>query len=63
MLPIGPKCIIHQLVLLRLGFLNTHHIGVLFGQLFEEALALRGPNTIGITHNNSKHATQSCLMS
>ena len=28
----------------------------------EETLALCGTNTVGITRNNSKHATQSCLM-
>ena len=31
-------------------------------QPLEETFALCGSNTVGITRNNSKHATQSCLM-
>jgi hypothetical protein len=51
----GSKCIVNQLMLLRLGFLNTNDVSVLLCKPFKETLSLRGPNPIGIAGNHSKH--------
>jgi hypothetical protein len=43
-------------MLLRLGFLDAYDVGVLVPQPFEEALAGRRPDAIGVQTNYSKQS-------
>jgi hypothetical protein len=58
---IRAKRFINQLMLLRFGFLNAHHISILLRKPLKEALSLRRPNSVGIAGNYSKHAVSPFL--